>query len=108
MIPLADLIANPTRAEDIQLQEVPALMTQLAALQTVLAARLIDEQAEWDKSQGNGDRLMEVGEAAQKIGVSEDWLYRRSDKLPFAVHMGRKVRFSEQGIEKYIRQRMGR
>ena len=48
-------------------------------------------------------------EAARKLAVSEDWLYRHADKLPFTVRIGdRHLRFSAAGIEKFIRQRAGR
>lgn len=64
---------------------------------------------------GNGahpseeDRLLTVDEAATKLGVSKDWLYRRAKKLPFTVFQSpRMVRFSIRGIERYIRQRQGR
>lgn len=54
------------------------------------------------------DRLLTVEEAAQKLGRSKDWLYRHAGRLPFTVRDGRLLRFSEQGIERYIRQRQGR
>jgi predicted DNA-binding transcriptional regulator AlpA len=37
-----------------------------------------------------------------------DWLYRQADTLPFTVRIGRSLGFSEQGIEKWLRQRAGR
>lgn len=55
------------------------------------------------------DRLLTVEEAAEKLGVSTDWVYRRSKTLPFVVRPSvGVVRFSLHGIEKYIRQRQGR
>ena len=44
--------------------------------------------------------------AAQKLGRSPDWLYRHGSELPFVVRDGRLLRFSEQGIEEYIKRRM--
>lgn len=49
-----------------------------------------------------GDRLLDVHEAAKKLGRSEDWLYRRARKLPFTRPDGRSLQFSEKGIEEYI------
>jgi len=52
------------------------------------------------------DRLLTVQEAAVRLNVSEDWLYRRSRKLPFARHLSRKqLRFSEQGLQKWVNRR---
>jgi predicted DNA-binding transcriptional regulator AlpA len=103
-ITLSEVIDNPQRVGEIPEREIPPLMVQLAALQSALAARLLQSAAGTDPA----DRLLEVDEAAHKLGVSKSWLYRRSARLPFIVHMGRKLMFSEQGIEKYIRQRSGK
>ena len=54
------------------------------------------------------DRLLTVEEAATKLGTSRDWLYRHADQLPFTVRVSRHVRFSAQGIDRYIRVRTGR
>jgi predicted DNA-binding transcriptional regulator AlpA len=72
-----------------------------------LAAQLLIK----DKHPQNGsvsDRLLDLREAAGKLNVSPSWLYRRSAKLPFAVRNGRKLTFSEKGIEHYIREKMGK
>lgn len=105
MIDLESLLRNP---EQIAPEQIPGVLAQLAAAQGLLAARLFSREEACVGKQSNGDRLVAIGEAAEKLGVTPDWLYRRGDKLPFVVRMGRNVRFSEQGIEKYIRQRMGR
>jgi len=56
---------------------------------------------------GNGhrgdDRLLKAGEASKVLAVSRDWLYRNAHKLPFARRLPPNVvRFSYQGIQKYI------
>ena len=104
---LLALIRNPEGAGKVPRESIPALMAQLAALQSILASRLVGGQS---SSNGNaeGDRLVGIQEAAQKLGVSTQWLYRRAAKLHFVVRMGRKLTFSEQGIERYIKQRAGR
>ena len=51
-------------------------------------------------------QLLKVKEAAQRLEVSEDWLYHHASKLPFTVRLGsRQLRFSAEGIERYIRRR---
>ena len=54
-------------------------------------------------SHQEADRLLDIKEAAKLISMSEDWLYRHSKQLPFARKVGRKrLRFSEQGIVKWM------
>jgi hypothetical protein len=47
------------------------------------------------------DVLLNIGEAAQKLGCSRDFLYRR--ELPFIRRLGRKRMYSQNGIEEYLR-----
>ena len=49
------------------------------------------------------DRLLKIDEAAERLQMSKDWLYRNWRKLPFAIHLSeRNIRFSLKGIEQYI------
>lgn len=49
------------------------------------------------------DHLLDAEEAAKLLAVSEDWLYRNSRRLPFTRKLGPKMlRFSYQGIQKYL------
>jgi excisionase family DNA binding protein len=82
---------------------------QLTRLDSLLQKRLFLANRNGDTERpGAGDRLLNVQEAATKLSLSEDYLYRHSGRLPFTVRNGRQLRFSEAGIERYIRQRMGR
>ncbi len=101
-----EILKNREGLAKIPREQIPAVLLEIASIQGALAASLLDG-AEQHSAQGNGDKLLEVKEAAAKLGMTEDWLYRKGDKLPFVVRMGRNIRFSEQGIEKYIRQRAG-
>ena len=51
---------------------------------------------------GEPEKLLDAKEAAAMLGYSEIWLYRNSKRLPFSVRMGRSIRFSRKGIEKWI------
>lgn len=57
------------------------------------------------------DRLISVEEAAKMLGISKHTLYKRSApgaRSPFPVRpkrVGRSLRFSEQKIQKFIRER---
>ncbi len=49
------------------------------------------------------DRLLDAEEASRLLSVSSDWLYRQAKKLPFTRKLGPKMlRFSSQGIQKYL------
>ena len=51
----------------------------------------------------NGDSLLDAEEAAITLAVSPDWLYRNAKRLPFTRKLGPKMlRFSYQGIQKYL------
>ena len=91
--------------DKIPREQIAPLILQLASIQSALAGKLLDFSE--GSSPAKADKLLEVKEAAAKLSVTEDWLYRKGNKLPFVVRMGRNIRFSEQGIERYIRQKIG-
>ncbi len=107
---VAELLDDPRRVAEVPPEAIPTLLCQLSALQSTLAARIINTP--FDHRQGNGpdgDTLLDVREAAKRLGTSSDYLYRNSKRLPFTVRLGpRQLRFSARGIERYIRQRQGR
>ncbi len=50
-----------------------------------------------------GDRLLDAEEASKILSVSPDWLYRHGSRLPFTRKLAPRVlRFSYQGIQKYL------
>jgi len=61
------------------------------------------EKAMGQNGRQGGDRLLGAKEASALLAMSEDWLYRNAHKLSFTRKLGRKVvRFSYQGIQKYL------
>ncbi len=105
---LAGISADPARVSDLPPEEIPALRGKLAELDTLLLGRWLQSGNGQSQTSADGDRLLNVVEAARKLGKSKDHLYRHADDYPFTVRDGRSLRFSEQGIEKFIRQRVGR
>ena len=106
---LDDLVEDPRKVSDIPPEAVHELRGELARLDSLLQERLYLANRNGDTERpGAGDRLLNVEEAAERLSLSQDFLYRNSKKLPFTVRNGRQLRFSEAGIERYIRQRMGR
>ena len=105
-VDLAALVEDPARVATVPPGRIPALLSQLSALQGAMAARLIS--ADRDEPVSCEDTLLTVDQAAVRLGVSTDWLFRRSRTLPFVVRLGRHLRFSNRGIDRYLRNRTGR
>ena len=103
---LAALVEDPARVATVPPGRIPALLSQLSALQGAMAARLMS--ADRDETTSTEDALLTVDQAAERLGVSKDWLFRRSRMLPFVVRLGRHLRFSNRGIDRYLRNRTGR
>jgi predicted DNA-binding transcriptional regulator AlpA len=104
---LTDLLVDPARISALPRDAVAELRGQIAKLDTLLLSRLLT--GEQPQPGIEGDRLLTATEAAQKLGATEDWLYRHANTLPFAVRVGKKhLRFSQAGMDRYIRQRIGR
>jgi hypothetical protein len=51
------------------------------------------------------DELLDIHEAARRLGASIGYVYHNHSKLPFTRHVGRNVRFSARGIENFIERR---
>ncbi len=74
-----------------------------------LLRRIVREEIETAMGQNNGhghregDHLLDAEEAAEILSVSPDWLYRHGSRLPFTRKLAPRVlRFSYQGIQKYL------
>ena len=83
------------------MSETPATLE--TALEELLR-RIIREEIGTLRTDTNGhDRLLDAAETSRLLSVSEDWLYRNAKKLPFTRKLGPKMlRFSSQGIQKYL------
>lgn len=89
--------------------ELPELIGDLETAKAVAWARLtapsIDELTE---PPGTEARNLDVAEAAKRLGMSRDWLYRHASELPFAVRIGRRVVFDSLALERWNRRRAER
>ena len=53
------------------------------------------------------DRLLSASQAAEVLQVSERWLYKHADKLPYAMKLSSNViRFSHNKIQEEIARRL--
>jgi len=93
-------------ASDLPVEELPAALGEAERLRVILSVRLsaffsLAKPAE-------PDRLLGVEEAAGRLSVSPDTLYRKAKDFPFTVRLGHLVRFSSAGIDRFLRTRQGR
>jgi len=100
---LTDLLSDPARISALPREAIAELRGQIAKLDTVLLSRLLGSGE--IQPAAEGDRLLTAGEAALKLGLPKDALYRND--YPFLVRIGSRRRFSEKGIEQFIRNRTG-
>jgi predicted DNA-binding transcriptional regulator AlpA len=105
---LDELAANPERASALPPAALQSLLCRCVSLQSALLGALLSATAETNRHAAEEpDSLIDVEAAAQRLGVSRDWLYHHARQLPFTVHQGRLLRFSTRGINRYIRSRQG-
>ena len=95
---LAILLEKPEQAAALSPATARALLPHLLSLQTAVLARALALTSGPDA----GDSLLTVAQAAPRLGVSPDWLYRRADRLPFTRRLGRQLRFSSLGLDAYL------
>lgn len=88
---------------ELPAEELPNFIGELEAIKAVAWARLASPGA----MQQEHDELLDVDRAAERLGVSKDYLYRHHRQFPFARRQGRKLLFSALGIDKHIRQQRG-
>ena len=82
-------------------QQLPHLIGCLQEAQAAAMARLLHPETATPTT--SDDRLLNVKEAAERLGTSADYLYRHWSRLPFARKCPFGLRFSEQGIAAWIR-----
>jgi predicted DNA-binding transcriptional regulator AlpA len=84
--------------------ELPHALGQLREAEAAAMARLLVPTAPAPPAE---ERLLDINEAAQRLGTTADYLYRHWKKLPFARKYPFGLRFSESGLAAYIRRRNG-
>ena len=86
-------------AREVPVEELPRLLGDLEEIRCTALARLTAPIV----AASQKDELLGVAEAADRLGMSKDYLYRHHCRFPFTRRMGRGLRFSALGIEKYIK-----
>lgn len=80
------------------------LMGQFERLRAIALVSLISARS--TEAKHDADENLSAKEAARRLGVSADWLYKAN--VPFKVRIGSRVLFSAAGLEKWNRQRSER
>jgi predicted DNA-binding transcriptional regulator AlpA len=106
---LEELVADPWQVSVLDAHTARVLRTQAIAALNVLNGHDLDiARAEIEgHGQQQRDRLLNINQACEKLSRKKDWLYRHHKELSFTVRHGKPLRFSELGIEEYIRKRRG-
>jgi hypothetical protein len=100
---LDQLVADPAAAIGLPPSALSALQTRAAAVLLAIGAALVASSQD-DASQPAEVRLLTVDEAAARLGVTPEWLYRRGKGLGLAAKLGDgTLRFSNIALEAYIR-----
>lgn len=102
VVPQGDLLERlRTMARELSAGDLPSFIGELEAVKATAWQRLSAPA----QASGEHDELLSVEVAAERLGVSADYLYRHHSQYPFTRRQGRKLLFSALGIEKHIRQK---
>jgi hypothetical protein len=104
---LEELAADPGKARVLDGHTTDVLeTTAIAALNALRSRKLALAAQAVNSSDGHkGDRLLKARDVAQRLAVEVDWVYHRTKRLPFTVYLEGVPRFSENGLEEFIRKR---
>jgi excisionase family DNA binding protein len=112
VIDIGRYLARPNLADGLNRDALAALLEEVKALEGRVMARLLLGATEGIRARqedAERDCLLTAKEAAERLALTVDYLYRHAEKLPFTVRPGAgQVRFSARGIERYIQARQGR
>ena len=94
--------------EEAPIEELHAILGQLEQMKSSVSLRLYTAVNHSRKNDNKkDDELIGVKDASHRLKVSENYLYQNSKNLPFTVRLGRRLLFSKQGIDRFIRQNQG-
>ncbi len=102
-ISLDALASDPTLAERLAPAARAAIVMRCAVVLAAVAGPIVTNIITSTETSPEADRLLDVREAARRLNVSTDYVYRHKDDWPFTVRNGRKVGFSERGLSAHLR-----
>jgi hypothetical protein len=87
---------------DVPREQIPIVLGQLAAAQSALLARLLEQPPE-ERPQPEPENYLSVEEAAKRWHRSPRWFYRHAKRLTFCKRLSRKVLLvGEKGMERWL------
>jgi len=86
------------QAQHLPAEDLPRLLGDLREVEAVALARLSAPTA-----QTAPDQSLSLKEAAERLGMSRDYLYRHWREYRFARQEGRKILFSSNGLDGHLR-----
>ena len=87
-------------ARELPSSDLPRLLGELEEIRATAMARLMTPAPQPQQH----DELLDTAEAAKRLGISKDFLYRNHREFTFTRRVGRRLLFSSLGIDKYIKQ----
>lgn len=96
---MSALLPELETIDALPLAALPAELARAAAVQARIAARLAAAAPAAAPIQ---DQLLDIDEAAAALKKSTTWLYHHAKELPFTRRVGRALRFSSQGLRRYL------
>jgi excisionase family DNA binding protein len=106
---LRELLTDPERLRELKDEEVAPLLIELTTMQLRLAALaecLLARTVSRSDDRPDDDRLLQVDEAASRLGVDARWIRRRARTLPFVRRLsGKAIRVSEEGLKRWVSMR---
>ena len=84
-------------AQELQPAELPHFLGTLEEARQIARLRLTPATP----APAPPDELLNIRAAAQRLGCSTDFLYKKS--FPFTRRLGRKLMFSRNGIAEYLK-----
>lgn len=96
-----ELLSDPAKAAGLSLEVAKVLWINISNLEKALVLRMVTASATMSPPE---DRLVDIEEAASILSMSKDRLYRKN--YPFTVRDGGLLRFSHNGIQRFIQARL--
>jgi excisionase family DNA binding protein len=84
-------------AKTLPPDDLPAFLGALETVRVTALARLASPPV------AKPDELLTVEQTAERLNVSQNYLYRQSRRLPFTRRIGRKLLFSSSGLDLYLK-----
>src|SRR5215472_4008006 len=100
LLSLDALVSDPAQIAGLEHAQVCAVLTQLAGLQTALAARLLNHQ---EPAVAEPDRMLSIEQAAGILQQTPEWIRRHAKRLPFVRRIARKkFLISETALNRWL------